>query len=79
MRTLSADWMANTSRPELELQSMQRGGEESNGNIFYPRPVAPTTAQVFLLLLLSCFVNYLPIVSLFILVEVILSYVKCTI
>lgn len=46
MRTLSADWMANTSRPELELQSMQRGGEESKGNIFYPRPVAPTTAQV---------------------------------
>lgn len=47
MRTLSADWMANTSRPELELQSMQREGEESKGLIFYPRAVAPTTAQVF--------------------------------
>lgn len=46
MRTLSADWMANTSRPELELQSMQRDGEESKGLIFYPRAVAPTTAQI---------------------------------
>ncbi|KAI9186420.1 hypothetical protein LWI28_017065 [Acer negundo] len=45
MRTLSADWMANTSKPEGELQSSQHGGEESKGN-FYPRPVAPTAAQV---------------------------------
>ncbi|GAV69749.1 FragX_IP domain-containing protein [Cephalotus follicularis] len=46
MRTLSADWMANTSKPESELQSLQHGGEESKGNFFYPRPVAPTAAQV---------------------------------
>ncbi|XP_059628581.1 protein PIR isoform X2 [Cornus florida] len=46
MRTLSADWMANTSKPESELQSSQHGGEESKGNFFYPRPVAPTAAQV---------------------------------
>ncbi|KAJ4842204.1 hypothetical protein Tsubulata_005850 [Turnera subulata] len=44
MRTLSADWMANTSKPESELQS--HGGDESKGNFFYPRPVAPTAAQV---------------------------------
>ncbi|KAL5835221.1 hypothetical protein ACOSQ4_014718 [Xanthoceras sorbifolium] len=46
MRTLSADWMANTSKPEGELQSSQHGGEESKTNLFYPRPVAPTAAQV---------------------------------
>ncbi|XP_048136485.1 protein PIR isoform X3 [Rhodamnia argentea] len=46
MRTLSADWMANTSKSEPELQSLQPGGEESKGNFFYPRPVAPTAAQV---------------------------------
>ncbi|KAK9291789.1 hypothetical protein L1049_019739 [Liquidambar formosana] len=46
MRTLSADWMANTSKPESELQSLQHGGEESKSNFFYPRPVAPTAAQV---------------------------------
>lgn len=46
MRTLSADWMANTGRSESELQSFQHGGEESRGNLFYPRPVAPTAAQV---------------------------------
>lgn len=44
MRTLSADWMANTSKPETELQS--HGGEDSKGSFFYPRPVAPTAAQV---------------------------------
>ncbi|WCJ43715.1 transcription activators [Euphorbia peplus] len=44
MRTLSADWMANTSRPESDLQS--QGGEDSKGNLFYPRSVAPTAAQV---------------------------------
>ncbi|KAH9784218.1 protein PIR [Citrus sinensis] len=46
MRTLSADWMANNSRPEAEQQSMHHVGEESRGNIFYPRAVAPTAAQV---------------------------------
>lgn len=46
MRTLSADWMANTGRPESDLQPLQHGGEESKGNFFYPRPVAPTAAQV---------------------------------
>ncbi|XVE62686.1 hypothetical protein DITRI_Ditri06bG0139500 [Diplodiscus trichospermus] len=46
MRTLSADWMANTSKPESEYQSLQHGGDESRANFFYPRPVAPTTAQV---------------------------------
>ncbi|XP_026433653.1 protein PIR-like isoform X1 [Papaver somniferum] len=45
MRTLSADWMANTNKPEAETQSLQHG-DESKGNFFYPRPVAPTTAQV---------------------------------
>ena len=47
MRTLSADWMANTSKPESELQPLQHGSEESKGNFFYPRPVAPTAAQVY--------------------------------
>ncbi|XP_044482624.1 protein PIR [Mangifera indica] len=46
MRTLSADWMANTIKPEAEFQSAQHSGEESKGNFFYPRPVAPTAAQV---------------------------------
>ncbi|XVF06486.1 hypothetical protein REPUB_Repub06bG0052400 [Reevesia pubescens] len=46
MRTLSADWMANTSKPESEFQSLQHGGDESRANLFYPRPVAPTAAQV---------------------------------
>ena len=40
--------MANTSRPELELQSMQHEREEGKGLIFYPRAVAPTAAQVSL-------------------------------
>lgn len=48
MRTLSADWMANTSKPETEMQSYQHSGEESRGTFFYPRPVAPTSAQVSL-------------------------------
>lgn len=48
MRTLSADWMANTSRPESDVHSFQHAGEESRGNFFYPRPVAPTAAQVSL-------------------------------
>lgn len=46
MRTLSADWMANTSKSESELQSLH-GGEESKGNLFFPRPVAPTASQVY--------------------------------
>ncbi|XP_051139424.1 protein PIR [Andrographis paniculata] len=46
MRTLSADWMANTSRPDSEMQSFPQGGEENRGNFFYPRAVAPTAAQV---------------------------------
>ncbi|XP_009757044.1 protein PIR isoform X1 [Nicotiana sylvestris] len=46
MRTLSADWMANTSKPETEMQSYQHSGEESRGTFFFPRPVAPTSAQV---------------------------------
>nr|XP_011466034.1 PREDICTED: protein PIR [Fragaria vesca subsp. vesca] len=44
MRTLSADWMANTSKSESG--PLQHGSEESKGNVFYPRPVAPTAAQV---------------------------------
>ncbi|KAL7118012.1 hypothetical protein ACP275_03G108900 [Erythranthe tilingii] len=46
MRTLSADWMANTSKPDSEMPAFQQGGEESRANFFYPRPVAPTAAQV---------------------------------
>ena len=46
MRTLSADWMANTSKPDSDMQGFQHGGEESRGAFFYPRPVAPTAAQV---------------------------------
>ena len=34
MRTLSADWMANTSKSESEMHSLQHGGEESKGNEF---------------------------------------------
>lgn len=49
MRTLSADWMANTNKSESELQSSQHGGEESKANIFYLRVVAPTVAQVFII------------------------------
>ncbi|KAI8032616.1 Protein PIR, partial [Camellia lanceoleosa] len=33
-RTLSADWMANLSKPESELQPLQYGGEESKGTSF---------------------------------------------
>ncbi|KAG6435960.1 hypothetical protein SASPL_100841 [Salvia splendens] len=46
MRTLSADWMANTSKPDSDMQGFQHGGEESRGAFFYPRPVAPTAAQI---------------------------------
>lgn len=57
MRTLSADWMANTSKPESETHSLQHGGEESRANLFHPRPVAPTAAQVlvFYIFLGPCF------------------------
>ncbi|KAL3638793.1 hypothetical protein CASFOL_016700 [Castilleja foliolosa] len=44
IRTLSADWMANTSKPDSELQ--HGGCEENRANFFYPRSVAPTAAQV---------------------------------
>lgn len=46
MRTLSADWMANTSKAESDLQPLQHGAEESRGSFFHPRPVAPTSSQV---------------------------------
>uniref|UniRef100_A0A803KNN6 CYRIA/CYRIB Rac1 binding domain-containing protein n=1 Tax=Chenopodium quinoa TaxID=63459 RepID=A0A803KNN6_CHEQI len=46
MRTLSADWMANTSKQENDLPSLQQEGEESKGSYLYPRPAAPTAAQV---------------------------------
>ncbi|CAH9080681.1 unnamed protein product [Cuscuta europaea] len=46
MRTLSADWMANNTRLDSDIHSFQHGSEESRGNLFYPRPVAPTAAQV---------------------------------
>lgn len=46
MRTLSADWMANTSKPETDMQTFQHRGEESRVSFFYPRPVAPTSAQI---------------------------------
>lgn len=60
MRTLSADWMANTNKSESELQSSQHGGEESKANIFYPRAVAPTAAQVYIvsILFLPCCLIY---------------------
>lgn len=54
MRTLSADWMANTNKPDSEFQSLQHGGDESRGDFFYPRPVAPTAAQVSSLQVLVC-------------------------
>lgn len=54
MRTLSADWMANTNKSESELQSSQHGGEDSKANIFYPRAVAPTTAQVCIIFNSRC-------------------------
>ncbi|KAL0907570.1 hypothetical protein M5K25_021987 [Dendrobium thyrsiflorum] len=54
MRTLSADWMANTSRHDTELHALRQEGEEPRPNIFYPRPVAPTAAQVHCLQFLIC-------------------------
>ncbi|KAG6495498.1 hypothetical protein ZIOFF_043323 [Zingiber officinale] len=46
MRTLAADWMANTSRGDPELRSLPQENEEIKQVAFYPRPVAPTTAQM---------------------------------
>lgn len=46
MRTLSADWMANTSKGDPEHNSLET--EEMRQSTFYPRPVAPTAAQVFI-------------------------------
>ncbi|KAL2929918.1 Sec-independent protein translocase protein TATC chloroplastic [Bienertia sinuspersici] len=40
--------MANTSKQENELQSLQQEGDESKGSYLYPRPVAPTAAQKML-------------------------------
>lgn len=62
MRTLSADWMANTSKPDSEMQSFQHGGEEIRGVFFYPRPVAPTAAQVcFIIIVIDMHIAYLQI------------------
>lgn len=46
MRTLSADWMANTSNPEQELHSLCQENEDNKQTTIFPRPVAPTVAQV---------------------------------
>ncbi|KAL9233414.1 hypothetical protein vseg_008421 [Gypsophila vaccaria] len=46
MRTLSADWMANTSKQDSDLQPLHQEFEENRGSQLYPRPVAPTPAQV---------------------------------
>ncbi|XP_057867272.2 protein PIR isoform X2 [Cryptomeria japonica] len=46
MRTIAADWMANTIRPETHQNASRRGGDDNNGVSFQPRPVAPTAAQV---------------------------------
>ncbi|RRT75634.1 hypothetical protein BHE74_00029613 [Ensete ventricosum] len=54
MRTLSADWMANTSKAEPELHSLHQENEETKQGAFYPRPVAPTAAQVHCLQFLIC-------------------------
>nr|XP_009395117.1 PREDICTED: protein PIR isoform X1 [Musa acuminata subsp. malaccensis] len=54
MRTLSADWMANTSKAEPELHSSHQENEETKQSAFYPRPVAPTAAQVHCLQFLIC-------------------------
>lgn len=51
MRTLSADWMANTNKAEPELHSMYPESGEAKTNTFYPRPVAPTAAQVLIILI----------------------------
>uniref|UniRef100_A0A0D9Z1Y3 Dirigent protein n=1 Tax=Oryza glumipatula TaxID=40148 RepID=A0A0D9Z1Y3_9ORYZ len=52
MRTLSADWMANTSKGDPEHNSLET--EEMRQSTFYPRPVAPTAAQIHCLQFLIC-------------------------
>uniref|UniRef100_A0A0E0CV47 CYRIA/CYRIB Rac1 binding domain-containing protein n=1 Tax=Oryza meridionalis TaxID=40149 RepID=A0A0E0CV47_9ORYZ len=52
MRTLSADWMANTSKGDPEHNSLE--AEEMRQSTFYPRPVAPTAAQIHCLQFLIC-------------------------
>uniref|UniRef100_A0ACD5WRT9 Uncharacterized protein n=1 Tax=Avena sativa TaxID=4498 RepID=A0ACD5WRT9_AVESA len=54
MRTLSADWMANTSKADPEQRSLHQETEETRQNTFYPRPVAPTAAQIHCLQFLIC-------------------------
>ncbi|XP_020259945.1 protein PIR [Asparagus officinalis] len=54
MRTLSADWMANTSKSEQEFHSLHQENEENKQNMIFPRPVAPTVAQVHCLQFLIC-------------------------
>ncbi|CAM0870708.1 unnamed protein product [Alopecurus aequalis] len=54
MRTLSADWMANTSKADPEQRSLHQETEEMRQSTFYPRPVAPTAAQIHCLQFLIC-------------------------
>ncbi|KAK8965771.1 Protein PIR [Platanthera guangdongensis] len=54
MRTLSADWMANTSRHETEVLALGQESQEPRPNIFHPRQVGPTAAQVHCLQFLIC-------------------------
>ncbi|TVU48420.1 hypothetical protein EJB05_08056, partial [Eragrostis curvula] len=54
MRTLSADWMANNSKVDPEQHSLHQESEEMRQNTFYPRPVAPTAAQIHCLQYLIC-------------------------
>ncbi|KAL6660319.1 hypothetical protein ACP70R_002441 [Stipagrostis hirtigluma subsp. patula] len=54
MRTLSADWMANTTKADNEQHSLHQETDEMRQNTFYPRPVAPTAAQIHCLQFLIC-------------------------
>ncbi|VAI09807.1 unnamed protein product [Triticum turgidum subsp. durum] len=54
MRTLSADWMANTSKADPEQHLLHQETEEMRQSTFYPRPVAPTAAQIHCLQFLIC-------------------------
>ncbi|PKA66949.1 Protein PIR [Apostasia shenzhenica] len=54
MRTLSADWMANTNKHVGEMHALHQESDEPKPNIFYPRPVAPTASQVHCLQFLIC-------------------------
>jgi hypothetical protein len=49
MRTLSADWMANTSKADPDQNSLHQETEDMRQNTFYPRAVAPTAAQVLIM------------------------------